>query len=363
MDTHPIARKGLFALLAVAVLSLAFMACSGEKAPPSVSADPLVVGAILPMTGPYARYGIEERQAALLALDEGVGDDIRVIFADSAGDSDQAMAHYKRLTTSEHAMAVFTSASWISNAIYPLAAQENVLQVVVASGAFTRSLKTDGAVRFTVGIPDEAARLEEYLKQFKRAALLYMDNDFGKDWTTQLKNSLKDRVVAAESYAPDATDYSRQLTAVQSKAPDVLVLLSSDGQAALIAPQARQRGLNAPSASTRPVEGPLLFQGGDAVNGLVYSYPSFDTKHPFVKKFKDKYNAEPTVFGAEMYDAIVTLARAHKQCGNKPTCLADSYRGKSLVGALGKVTFDKAGDAHYPIILKQAKDGTFQPYP
>ena len=234
MDTHPIARKGFFALLAIAVLSPVFTACSSDEAPSPVPADPLVIGAILPMTGPYARYGIEERQAALLALGEEAGNDIRVIFADSAGDSDQAMAHYKRLTTSERAKAVFTAASWISNAIYPLAAKDNVLHIVVASGAFTRSLKADEAVRFTVGIPDEAARLEEYLKQFNRAALLYMDNDFGKDWTTQLKSSLKDKVVAAESYAPDATDYSKQLTAVQSKAPDVLVLLSSDGQASLM---------------------------------------------------------------------------------------------------------------------------------
>jgi branched-chain amino acid transport system substrate-binding protein len=127
----------------------------------------------------------------------------------------------------------------------------------------------------------------------------------------------------------------------------------------LFAKKARELGINAPLASQRPIQSPELLQAGDAVEGLVYSYPAYDVNHKFVARYKEKFGKEPTVFAAEAYDSVITIANAVEKCGEDTSCLHQFFVGSSYDGALGHVTFDDKGDAHYPFVLKQAKDGKF----
>ena len=69
-----------------------------------------------------------------------------MVFADSAGDTPQAERAYRDLVDNQGVTVVITSASWISNAIYRQAVGDRVMQAVVASAAFDRSLNQDRAV-------------------------------------------------------------------------------------------------------------------------------------------------------------------------------------------------------------------------
>lgn len=315
------------------------------------------VGAILPMTGTFAFYGEDQRTGIDVALEE-VGDRVEIIYEDSAGENPKAIAAFSKLTDIDGANIVISSTSWISNAVYSQAVEKNVLQVIIASAAFKRTLN-DTALRFTVDVKDEAPYILEYLKPFSRVAVLHLNNDYGKGWAEMIQKALSDKVAAVEAYNPGDTDVNAQLSKIKASNPDVLVLVSTGKEGGLFAKKARELGIDVPFASQRPIQSPELLQAGDAVEGLVYSYPAYDVNHRFVSRYKEKFGKEPTVFAAEAYDAVKSIVGGVGSCGSNAGCVYRAYVNSSYDGALGHVTFDEKGDAHYPFVLKQVNDGKF----
>ena len=327
---------------------------------PAAKTEKTTVGLILPLTGTFSFYGEDQRTAAELALEE-VGDKINVIYEDSAGENAKAVTGFNKLANVDGAKIISTSTSWISNSVYSQAVDQKILQIIVASAAFKRTLN-DTAVRFTVDVKDEAPYILDYLKQFNRVGIIHLNNDYGKTWAELLKKSLGEKAVAVETYNPGDTDVNTQLTKIKAANPDALVLVSTGKEGGMFAKKARELGINAQLVSQRPIQSPELLAAGSAVEGLVYSYPAYNTQHPFVTVYKTKYGKEPTVFAAETYDSLITLAQAIEQCKTDTDCLHKWYINREYDGALGHVKFDEKGDAHYPFILKQVKGGKFVAY-
>jgi len=327
----------------------------GTSPDTSNETKPVVVGAILPFIGAQADIASEEKNAIEMALND-TGRKFKVIYEDSAGENPLAIAAFHKLVDKDNASIVITCASWISNVISPLAAERGILQCALGSATFNR---TNGgkAVVFTVSMNEESKCLVSYLQRFNRTAIIYMNNDYGRAWFRMLKTSMPGTIVSSESYELNQTNYSSQLTKIREARPDMLVLISS-AEGASIARQARQLGINASLASTRPIERPDILEE-PAVNGLVYSYPSYNTTGPFFARYAEKYNQQPTAFGAEAYDAIVTLDSATQNRSDRIDDIYRWYLNREYTGALGKVSFDGSGNAHYPVILKQIRDGKF----
>ena len=336
----------------VVILAVLFLVSCAQ-----VETEKTKVGAVLPMSGLFAFYGEDQRTGMELALEE-VGDKIEIIYEDSAGENTKAIAAFNKLTNVDGSKIVITSTSWISNALYSQAADADVLQTIIASAAFKRT-RDDRAVRFTVDVKDEAPYILDYLKDFNKIAILYLNNDYGKGWADMTQQGLPGKVVAVEAYNPGDADVSTQLTKIKAQDPDVLVLVATGKAGGLYAKKAVELGLNVQLASQRPIQSPELLNAGDAVEGLVYSYPEPDLSHSFAARYREKFGKEPTAFSSEAYDAVITIARVVEQCKEDTACMHNSLVSSSYDGALGHVTFDEKGDAHYPFILKQVKDGKF----
>jgi branched-chain amino acid transport system substrate-binding protein len=327
----------------------------GTSTGASNETKPIVVGAILPFTGAQADIASEEKNAIEMALND-TGRKFKVIYEDSASQNSVALAAFHKLVENENASIVITCTSWISNAISPLAAERGILQYALATATFNRTVRGK-AVVFTVSMEEESECLASYLRRFDRTAIIFMNNDYGRAWSAILKTGMPGAIVSSESYELNQTSFSSQLIKIKEAKPDLLVLLSTE-EGAAIACQARQLGINASLASTRPIERPDVLKE-PAVNGLVYSYPSYNISHPFFARYLKTYNQQPTAFGAEAYDAIMTLAWAAQNCSSQIDCIYRWYLDREYHGALGKISFDGSGNAHYPVILKQIRDGKF----
>lgn len=345
--------------LAIVFILLLTVAVTFQAQGTSTSASngtlPIVVGAILPFSGAQADIASEEKNAIEMALND-TGQKFKVIYEDSASQKSVAIAAFHTLVEKDNASIVITCASWISNAISPLAAESGILQYVLGSATFNKTMQGK-AVVFTVSMKDESEYLASYLRRFDRTAIIFMNNDYGHAWSAILKTGMPGTIVSSESYELNQTDYSSQLTRIKEAKPDLLVILSTE-EGAAIAFQARQLGINASLASTRPIERPDILKE-PAINGLVYSYPSYNTTHPYFARYLKTYNQQPTAFGAEAYDAIMTLALASQNCSSQIDCIYRWYLDRDYHGALGMIRFDGSGNAHYPVILKQIRDGKF----
>ncbi|MCJ7444620.1 MAG: ABC transporter substrate-binding protein [Methanotrichaceae archaeon] len=336
-------------LLLTAVMTTQALTMSSEISNETKS---IIVGAVLPFAGDQADIGFEEKNAIEMALND-TGRKFKVIYADSASLTPTGIDAFNKLVNEDNIPIVITSLSWVSNGISPLAAEKGILQFAVAAATFNRT-EGEKAVLFTESANAMSKYLASYLRQFDRIAIIYMNNDFGRDWLKILKTTLPDTIVSSESYEPNQANFSSQLTKIKEARPDVLVLLST-AEGAYIARQARQLGINASLASTRPIERPKVLEE-PAANGLVYTYPSFNASHPFFARYTKEYNQQPTDFGAEAYDVIVTLASAMQNSSQ----IDDIYRwylNREYTGASGNISFDGSGNANYPVILKQIRDG------
>jgi branched-chain amino acid transport system substrate-binding protein len=336
-------------LIAVVISAVCTAGASSENGAASVA------GAILPFTGAQSDIASEEKNATELALEDS-GGDVRIVYRDSAGLVPDAARALQELAEKENASVVITCASWISNAVDPLAAQRGIVQLSIASATLNRSEKSRD-VQFTVSIDEESKVLLKFLENRSRVAVIYMDNDYGNGWAGILQAGLWPRLKASERYNLSQTSYAGELTRIKAAAPDVLVLLSSR-EGTEIARQAREMGISCQIASTRPIERPEILSE-PAMEGLVYTSPSFNASHPFVAEYREKYGQEPTVFGAEAYDAVRTLDLAARECGDggKSDCIYQWYLGRNYTGALGEIRFDQSGSAHYPVVLKEVRGG------
>ena len=320
--------------------------------------DRPVIGVILPFSSAFEDIAFEQQRAINLAL--SISDDsVTIIFKDGGADKKSAVKVFNELVGLEgRPLAVISCSSWASDAIHPLAAEEGIFHIAIGSAALNRT-HSGNTVRFTLDAADEQQQLAEYLSSFEKIAIMAMDNDLGKSWISHIRHSFPDRIAAAYVYDPEKMDISEKLVEIQTMNPDVLVLISA-GEAAEIARQARKSGITSQFVGTRPIERAELLAEPEYTNGLVYTYPSYNTEHEFSAMYRGEYGSDPGFFGVEAFDAVTTLLQMLDKGAVRPADLFQRYAGQTFVGALGEVNFNSHGDARYPYMFKQIVDGRFQ---
>ncbi|WP_028572127.1 ABC transporter substrate-binding protein [Desulfonatronum lacustre] len=320
--------------------------------------DRPVIGVILPFSSAFEDIAFEQQRAINLALSKS-DVPVNVIFKDGGADKESAVQAFHELAGLEdRPLAVISCSSWASDAIHPLAAEKGIFHIAIGSAALNRT-HSGNTVRFTLDAADEQQQLAEYLSSFEKIAILAMDNDLGKSWISHIRHSFSEQVAATHVYDPQQMDIHEKLSEIQSIDPDILVLISA-GEAAGIARQARKIGITAQFVGTRPIERAELLAEPEYTNGLVYTYPSYNTKHEFSAMYRGEYGSDPGFFGVEAFDAVTTLLQILDKGLVRPADLFQSYAGRKFVGALGEIYFTSHGDARYPYLFKQIVDGRFQ---
>ncbi len=317
-----------------------------------------VIGIILPFSSAFEDIALEQQKAINLALAES-GHPFDLVFKDGGADRQSAVDAFNELAGLENRpAAIISCSSWASDAIHPLAAEKGLFHIAIGSAALNRTVP-GSTVRFTLDAGAEQKQINQYLRSFERIAVLAMDNDLGKTWLEMLRQSFPGKIVSGSLYNPQKMDISINLIEIKDKKPDALVLISA-GEASEIARQARNAGIQAQLVGTRPIQRSALLTRPQYTNGLVYTYPSYNTKHHFISDFREAYQYNPGFFGVEAYDAITTLFRAFEQGHTTFEALFEWYAGQTYIGALGRIEFNSNGDASYPYLYKQIVDGEFQ---
>ena len=239
-------------------------------------------------------------------------------FQDSQSDPRQAVAIAQKFVADRRIvmeLGDFSSpASMAASAIYQRAG--------LVQFGFTNShpdFTKGGSYMWSTSISqsDEQPRLADFAVKGlgkSRIGLLYYNTDWGrtsKDLFLPATKALGAEVVAAEAFMPDERDFRPTLVRVRDSKPDILVLICYYADAALIARQARDQGLEQPLLGVSSVYSPKLIElGGHAVEGMCTHSP-FSPVDPrpevqdFVKRFQARYGREPDAFNVYAYDAMI----------------------------------------------------------
>ncbi len=184
--------------------------------------------AILPLTGPAATFGEDEKLGIELALKKAGSVPVRVKFADSQGKPDVAISILQQSYAIDNTRIFITSTTSQSLAVLPALKdkEESTLAFVIATlSNITKDYPN--AVRIYPSVDEEVRVLGEFAerKHFKRVAALCFQSQAGEDAIRLMNarlNSFSDGLVFSDTFPITEKDFRPLLLKIKEKSPDAL---------------------------------------------------------------------------------------------------------------------------------------------
>jgi branched-chain amino acid transport system substrate-binding protein len=367
--------------LLTAVFAAILLSASAAHAQDAV--QPVQIGAIEILSGPNAAYGNAIRDGLNLALADvnksGVlgGRKLALTIEDSAGNKEQAINAARKLIGSDKVVAIIGPT--LSNEMFAVGPVTNARGIpIIGTSTTANGITAIGPNVFRTSLPESdviPVTLKKAISRgVKTIALMYANDDaFSKSGFDVMKAAAEKaglKIVDIESFGSKDSDFSAQLTQIQSLHPDAI------GISALVEPvsgvllAARQLGLEDPTqfiggnGSNSPKLGELA---GAAADGLIVGSPWFVGKatpqnEGFVTAFRAAYHHDPDPFAAQAYDALKILAAAIDRAGAAdPAKIGPALLETHYDGVMGPFSFTPSRDpaSTEGVVVLQMKNGHF----
>jgi branched-chain amino acid transport system substrate-binding protein len=366
--------------------SAAVDALVATEAPAAASALPaeITLGAVHDLSGATALYGTAIQKGIDLAVKQmneqkflGKGVTVKVVYEDAAGDPKQAIAAYEKLIANPDVVLIFgPTLSSEAKSADPLAQEAGV--PVIASSNTAAGITEIGDYIFRTSLPESAVipntiNVTKSALGLKKVAVMYGNDDaFTQSGYDVFKATLDAEgieILTEETFAKGDTDFSAQLTKIQSLNPDAIVVSALAEEAANIMVQARTLGI---PETIRFIGGngfnsPKLAEiAGSAAEGAISGSAwnvasSYPASADFVKAFNTEYGANPDQFAAQAYTAAWSAATAIKNANSVDHAAVRDALSKisGLESPLGSFSFDAKRDPVHEAVLLTIKDGVF----
>lgn len=358
-------------------------ASSSPSKAPAADNNPIWIALVYPMTGNDAQYGAIEVRAHKYVIDQvnaqgGInGRQVKYQVFDDQGDPQQAANIAQKIVGDPKFVAVF--GHYLSVCTLAAIPIYNDAKEILLTDSINEKISGSSPYVFRYSITDKEAGKQlvwaaiKNHPEYKKAAILYTQSDFGVGLNQIIAPALKDLgidLVDTESYFEgQSKDYSPQLTKIKAANPDVIFLLGYYSEGATIVQQAHQLGM------TQTFWGPdgldntgLITLGGKDVENSVYvtAYFSDQMTYPGVaetiKDYKAKTGYDLDGFAAITLDATRMLLQGIAAVGTDKTKLRDWLATqKNFVGIAGPIVFDKNNDNMRRIVVLHVVDGAFVP--
>jgi len=391
--------SGLIRVLFAAGLTAALSGAIASA--PAYAADEVVLGAIVPSSGPFAEWG-RTNTATLQMLEKQVNDaggingaKLRIVILDDATKPAQATNNLRKLAGDDHVLAVagpLTSSA--AEVTFPVA---NEMKVVSTSQASSKpgvaKLNRPWAFRNTIDEGVLGRTTVPYFKQafgIKNVAIIFD----AKDATAATVGSkimpglMKDNgieVLNANdplSFNTGDLDVSAQVTKIKALNPDGVVVSADYSQAVTVIREMKRQGVIKPVVgSTQLISSAILKAAPEipiVAPATFYASMAGDKPEKFVKELTPVLRKisglpaeiEPSMYDANIYEIASIYIEAVKKAGvtGKPDDLeADRTRIRDYMAKLsgfaglgGPIAFNEDGDAIKAFYIVQGQNGTWQ---
>src|SRR6476646_5429300 len=342
-------RLGDFSAAIALLAAISSGALAQKKYDTGATDTEIKIGNIMPYSGPASAYGIIGRTEAAYFKkinDEGGinGRKINYISYDDAYSPPKTVEQARKLVESDEVLFIFNSLGTPPNsAIHKYMNSKKVPQLFVATGA----TKWNDPQNFpwTMGWqPNYQSETQIYAKWLlknkpdAKIAVLYQNDDYGKDYLKGLKDGLGAKaasmIVIEESYETSEPTIDNHIVKLKSTGADVFMNITTPKFAAQAIKKNAEIGwkplhfLNNVSASVGSVMKPAGYENGQDIISSAYLKDPTDAQWKADKgmiawnEFLDKYYPEANRADASvMYAYTVAQGLAHvlKACGDNLT--------------------------------------------
>ncbi|MBK8757742.1 MAG: ABC transporter substrate-binding protein [Actinomycetales bacterium] len=341
---------GLAVGLATTLAACSESGSSGSSASgAAASTGDIKIGVVLDITGAGASLGVPERQTIEMLADQvnaagGVnGRKVKLYIEDNQSTEDgAAKATTKLLTTEKVDILLGASRTGPSLAMRPIAEKAEKPMVSLAANAKI----VDGSKWVFKTAQNDKVVLEKMVDDMKakgitQVAVARDASGFGEgipEMLAEVGKAAGITVVKVEKFAPDATDFTSQMTNLRASNPQAVLIWGIPPAAGLAQKAYKQLGLNVPVYQSHGIGNQaFLDTAGDTADGLraplgrmlvASQLKDDDPQKPVVTKFiadfKAKYNANPSTFAGHAYDGFMIAIEALKKAGTDSAKLRDA---------------------------------------
>lgn len=324
--------------------------------------EPIKIGFVTSVTGPYADLGAQARRAAEFAVEEankagGVdGRKVELEVLDNEAKPDLTRRQAEKLSASGSHILMGLQGSGEALAILPMLERWNTLFI----SSIPRADQVTGSdckflgVRTNNQVAILNAGVKEWLsaRKERKWAMISPDTAFGRGAGAGFKVALQglSGSVSDEFFAPiNTTDYAPYIEKIKSSGAEGVWITVSGTDAIALAKQMKQFGLTGKVAvaGISFITDSEAAQLGDAAKGFVnfinYS-ATIDTPQnkEFAKNWASKYNRAPWSQEGEFYMSFQVLFESVKASGSiDPKTLATYMAGKTFSTVMGNLVLRK----------------------
>ncbi|NLD55023.1 MAG: ABC transporter substrate-binding protein [Burkholderiaceae bacterium] len=346
-------RSFVRSVLAAAALATAAFGAQAQ--------EPLKIGLILPMTGPFASTGRQIDAATRLYLaqhgDTVAGKKIEIILRDDAGTADTTRRIAQELVVRDKVVALAGfGLTPLALATAPIATQSKTPMVVMAAATSSIIKASPFIVRTSFTLPQATVGVAEWAARngLKNVMTLVTDYGPGIDAEKAFKSrfTLNGGKVPAELRVPlKNPDFAPFLQRVVDAKPDGLFVFMPSGVGAQFMKQFKERGLDQSGirliGTGDVTDDDILDDMGDVALGVITSH-HYSASHdsPLNKKFvaefgKANNGMRPNFMAVGGYDGMRVIIKGLEQTkGEGGQALLDAMKGQAFESPRGPIMID-----------------------
>ncbi|WP_165910465.1 ABC transporter substrate-binding protein [Treponema sp. J25] len=341
------------------------------------------IGFIGGLSGYYADLGIAGRNGLRLALEEAnknkemAGVVFQLIAEDDRQDPEEARRTYKRLVASHVVAIVGPMTSSMAMAIVPEANGGTIPLISPTVSTPDLSGKDDMFLRVVAPSTQEAQALASLaVEEGYHRALVVFDasneafsgtivRNFIRTYEEGCKEKNESARVESLRYVPrEEKSHQSIVEAARQHRPEVILLITTSIDTALLAQHLRRAGLAVPLLGTGwGMSQALIENGGAAVEGMRFCVPFNPlATNPewltFKERYLETYGVSPDFAASQGYLAGRILVEALKR-GSARHIKENILQIKEFQGPQGKISFDPYGDPVTELHILEVRNGQF----
>jgi branched-chain amino acid transport system substrate-binding protein len=354
-------------------------------------ANPERVGCLLPLNGPYAKYGDMVLKGLNLASEEWneghPGQRVTLVVKDAPADTALVIKSFESLVTEDGVMAVIGPLGTQSaKALAPMANKWGIPLLTLTQ----QDDQVEGN-RYVVHVfLDNRELVRTLVSHCKdrlgatRFAVLYPDDRYGQNLSKIFSEAVKEAggsLLASVPYKDKSTDFREPIekllniakknsppTGIETTPFDILFVPDQVQTVTLIAPQLPYNNVVGVTLLGTNLwgEAPLVQAGGVYVERAVFATPFMaDSQNRNVKafreKFEAKYNTPPSYLEAQAYDALMLFLQARNgfnyEVKDRAALLRNLLQIHDFEGVAGTYSFNQKGELDREYMLFQVVNG------
>lgn len=360
------------------VLCLVFLFTSVFLSEGALAQQPLKIGLILPMTGPFASVGRQIVAAVKLYIAEHgdvvAGRKIELLLRDDTNAPETTKRYAQELVTNDHAeiLAGF-GLTPLAFAAAPVATSAKTPMIIMAAGTLVIPEKSPYILRTSFTLPQQAAPLAVWVPKhgIKKVFTLVSDYAPGIDAETTFKNIFKangGQVIGEARVPVQNPDFAPFIQRAKDAKPEALFVFVPSGEGAALMKQFAERGLA--KAGIKLIgtgdltDDDILDSMGDPAIGTVTSH-FYSTAHSsaenkaYVTAFeKANPGLRPNFMAMGGWDGMELIYRVLKKTNGSPE--GDKFiaaaKGLSWMSPRGKITIDpRTRDIIQDVYMREVK--------